>query len=164
MRWCGLCQQPVLELSPRDPVHIGNYVGALRVESRHSRWRSSPTTFGPVGRVLATLAVLLMGPWTAISVFTILYVPVWIMLAIIILRQVWQRQKVEPDTPPTWIERFRERHPVLAVRIDPIWFLAGMGLLLVVAASTLAGPGLVLLVAVAMVVGVGALLAWFAGI
>jgi hypothetical protein len=145
-------------------VHAGDYVGQLRVERRYSRWRASPTTFGPVGRVLATLAVILMGPWTGISMFTILYVPVWITVSVMILKQIWQRQKVESDSSPTWIERLRERHPVLAVRIDPVWFLAGMGLLLIVAAFTLTGPGMFLLVAVAMLVGLGALLAWFAGI
>ena len=106
-----------------------------------------------------------MGPWAGVSMFTILYVPVWIMLATMILKQVWQRQKVDPDAPPTRIERLRERHPVLALRIDPPLILAGMALLLVVvAALTLTGTGVALLVVVAMLVGVGALLAWFAGV
>ena len=165
VRWCGLCQKPVLEFSPREPVHAGNYVCNVRVEARYSRWRASPTTFGPVGRVLATLAVILMGPWTGISMFSILYVPVWIMLATMILKQVWQRQKVDPDAPPTRIDRFRERHPLLAYRIDPPLVLAGIGLLLVVvAALALTGTGVLLVVVAAMLVGVGALLAWLAGI
>ena len=165
VRWCGLCQEPVLEFSPREPMHAGNYVGNVKVEARYSRWRASPTTFGPVGRVLATLAVILMGPWTGISMFSILYVPVWIMLATMILKQVWQRQKIDPDATPTRLDHFRERHPLLAYRIDPPLVLAGIGLLLVVvAALALTGTGVLLVLVAAMLVGVGALLAWLAGI
>jgi hypothetical protein len=165
VRWCGLCQEPVLEFSPREPVHAGTYVGNVRVEARYSRWRASPTTFGPVGRVLATLAVILMGPWTGISMFSILYMPVWIMLATMSLKQVWARQKVDPDAPPTRVDRFRERHPLLAYRIDLPLIFAGIGLLLlVVAALALTGTGVLLLVLASIFVGGGALLAWLAGI
>jgi hypothetical protein len=165
VRWCGLCQKPILEFSPREPVRAGTYVGNVRVEARYSRWRASPTTFGPVGRVLATSAVILMGPWTGISMFSILYVPVWIMLSTMILKQVWARQRVDPDAPPTRFDRFRERHPLLAFRIDPPLVLAGIGLLLIlVAALALTGTGVLLVAVVALLIGVGALLAWLAGI
>jgi hypothetical protein len=113
--------------------------------------------------VLATLVVLLTGPWTA-SAFTIYYGPMWLMVAVIFLKQIWQRQKVDSDAPPTFMERFRERHPGLAVRIDPRWLLACVGVLFVILAVTLAGQGLFLLFAVAILVGLGALLAWLSGI
>jgi hypothetical protein len=164
VRWCSLCNERVLEFSPREPVHTGGYVGELHTEPRYTRWRSSPTTFGPLGRIVVTLAVILMGPWTAISAFTIIYLPAWIMLATLILKQVWLRQRVDEGAPPTPMEAFRERHPVLGLRVDPGLLLVGMGLILaIVAALTLSGTGVVVLIVLWMVDGVGALLAWFAG-
>jgi hypothetical protein len=145
-------------------VHSGDFVGDVRVEPRYSRWRAGPTTFGPAGKIAATLAVILMGPWTGASFLTILYVPAWIMLSTMILKQVWARVRIDPDAPPTRMEKFREHHPALGMSVDPQALLVLMGLLLVVvAALTLHGAGLLLLAVPAMLVCVGALLAWLAG-
>jgi hypothetical protein len=164
VRWCTLCLEPVRELTPRAAVHTGDFVGELHDEPRYTRWRAGPTSFGPVGRIVATVAVILMGPWTGVSMFTILYVPVWIMLSTMILKEVWQRQKIDPDAPPTRMESLRERHPTLGTHINAPLLLAVMGLLLVVvAALTLTGAALFVLVALVACAGVGALLAWFAG-
>lgn len=164
VRWCTLCLEPVRELTPRAAVHAGDYVGDLHEEPRYTRWRAGPTAFGPVGRIVATVAVILMGPWTGVSMFTILYVPVWIMLSTMILKEVWQRQRIDPEAPPTRMDRFHEQHPTLGLQINPPLLLAVMGVLLVVvAALTLSGTALFVLVAVTLLVGVGVLLAWFAG-
>ena len=119
VRWCGLCKDPVREFAPRGPVHTGDFVGSVRPDARYSRWRSSPTAFGPAGRLLATLAVIMFGPWGAISTFTLLYTPVWILLSVVALRHIWQRQRLDVDAPPTWTERLRGRPPGLATRVEP---------------------------------------------
>ena len=119
VRWCGLCKEPVREFAPREPVHTGGFVGDVHTDARYSRWRSSPTAFGPAGRLLATLTVILLGPWGTTSTFTLLYTPVWILLSVVALRHIWQRQRLDVDTPPTRAERLRGRPPRLETRPDP---------------------------------------------
>jgi hypothetical protein len=65
VRWCGQCLAPVRELTPRAPIHQGNFVDVPHHAGPNvphwSRWEASATTFGPVGRVGWTLAIALIG-------------------------------------------------------------------------------------------------------
>jgi hypothetical protein len=67
-------------------------------EHKTSRWRSGPTTMGPLGRIGWTVGLLLVAPWWALAV------P---------MRSIWRKERVADDALPTAIERFRERHPRL---------------------------------------------------
>jgi hypothetical protein len=65
---------------------------------------------GPVGRVVSTIAMLLILPWWAIS---------------LPLVGIWRKERVA-DGAPTSLERFRERHPALGreIRLGPAARLA----------------------------------------
>jgi hypothetical protein len=58
LRWCPQCYEPVTEFAARLPLHHGDFVGSPIPTGGHiphwSRWEKSATTFGPVGRVIAT--------------------------------------------------------------------------------------------------------------
>jgi hypothetical protein len=57
---------------------------------------------GPLGRIGWTIGLLFFFPWWA------LVVP---------MRSIWRKERVADDTPPTFMERFRERHPALGPEI-----------------------------------------------
>lgn len=101
--WCGRCYTRVTTFAARPPMHDpGAYVGTLRPDVRTSRWRGGPTTMGPVGRIAITVLLLLIFPWWAI---------------VLPLRSVWRRTRVPDGAPPTMLDRFGERHPMLGRRL-----------------------------------------------
>jgi hypothetical protein len=75
---------------------------------RMSRWAGTPTSMGPFGRIAATVLLLLIFPWWAV---------------VLPLRGVWRKVRVPEGAPPTALDRFRERHPVLGRRLElsPAW-------------------------------------------
>ena len=102
MRWCNQCHVPVRELSVRAPIHHDDFVGPLRHESGHaphwSRWGKDATTFGPTGRVVATIAIV---SFLVVGAFT-QFVLIWIVevgVSIAVLRDVWRPAWVVPDDP-----------------------------------------------------------------
>lgn len=54
----------------------------------YSRWRSGPTAFGPVGRLVAS-GLTLGVAWLVLSPLT---VPVLVPLVVLVLRGVWHRE------------------------------------------------------------------------
>ncbi|MEO8423282.1 MAG: hypothetical protein ABI595_05130, partial [Actinomycetota bacterium] len=121
----------------------------------------------PVGRVLITVFVLLMVPST-ISLFSLMYLPIWLGFGLVVLRQVWRREKLEVDAPPTVAERFRERHPFLGHRIDGsrVAVVFGALLLATIAALMLRADttGFYALVGLLAIVGLGVFIAWVADV
>ncbi len=106
-----------------------------------------------------------MGPST-VSFFSLIYLPVWLGLSIVVLRQVWSRVPLDEDAPPTWTDRFRDRHPILGTRIDGTRVAIALGALLLLIvwilmlrADTAEFYGLVVLLAI---VGLSAFIAWVA--
>jgi hypothetical protein len=90
MAWCGQCFTPVAgpALPPRT----------VAAEQRHlptyTRWRKTTTTFGPVGRVLWTVAVALV---MAVSVFSqnpFAIAPLCFILPPLVLRSVWAKGRL----------------------------------------------------------------------
>jgi hypothetical protein len=103
LNWCTTCYTPVTPFAARPPLHEpGTFVGSLMREHKTTRWRSGPTTMGPLGRIGWTIGLLLFFPWWA------LVVPI---------RSIWRKERVADDAPPTFMERFRERHPALGPEI-----------------------------------------------
>jgi hypothetical protein len=102
VRWCTTCYEPVRELTPRAPLHHGDYVGALTPagpDTPHwSRWEASATTFGPVGRIVMTvvLGLTLVG---ALQVGAVVYVIVFPVAATVILPAIWAKGWVVPGVP-----------------------------------------------------------------
>jgi hypothetical protein len=145
VRWCLRCYAPVLEHSPRGgqlpPVHFL----APKDDHRTSRWKGGATTFGPVGRVAITAAVLLFAPWTAAGVVGLVVVwPVFLLVAFVVLRSTWRRGRVdiqparttsESTTPAP--ERIRPEIPRPTI---VAWVLLGAAAVGVVVATTLVGP------------------------
>ena len=107
LEWCGTCYARVTTFAARPALHEpGSYVGTPMPDVRTSRWRAGPTTWGPVGRLVATGLLLLIFPWWAI---------------VLPLRSIWRKTRVVEGAPPTALDRFRERHPVLGreLRLSP---------------------------------------------
>jgi hypothetical protein len=167
VRWCTLCFAPITEFAAR-PVSPIAFVDEAHHDVRTSRWHGGEMTFGPVGRVVATAVVLLMGPWASVSFFTLLYGPIWLGVAVICLRHIWQRRALDADAPLTSGERFRQRHPTLGARIDS----RGLALILgaMFACAWLVGmirsdtTGRFVLVVVAGAAGLAAFIAWIAAV
>ena len=105
--WCGLCLRPIPstpdsgEFAPTgsqfDPAN-----GAFRTTAPKpaadlysvSRWRSGSMTFGPVGRVVLTIGVLLPYPFFVQNLpFGLVGVVVWTAVVPRALSDVWQRDR-----------------------------------------------------------------------
>ncbi len=116
IRWCTTCYTPVTQYAPRDPLHEpGGFVGVPTHTPRTSRWRSGPTSFGSVGRILCTLALAALFPWWGIGGFNPFFLWAlmgWVLAAMFVLRNTWKPERIL-DPTPTRIERFRVRNPVL---------------------------------------------------
>jgi len=142
IRWCATCYAPVTLYSRRERLHPeGGFVGVPAHTPRTSRWRAGPTSFGPLGRIVCTLALAALFPWWGLGGFNPLFLWAlmgWVLAAVVVLRSTWKPERITDPTPTT-IERFRARHPVLGRELR---LSAGMG-------------GVVLVVAVG-----GAAIAW----
>jgi hypothetical protein len=111
---------PVSLYAARAPLHEeGSYVGAPVPTPRTSRWRSGATSFGPIGRIVSTLALAAFFPWWGLGGFDPLFLWSllgWVFAAGMVLRSIWKREPIV-DPTPTRIERFRARHPVLGMEL-----------------------------------------------
>lgn len=137
-----------------------------------SRWQGGPHRLGPLGRVLATVLVILFGPWGSFSFFTLMYTPVWVVVSTIVLKDVWSKTPVMAGSPlagpPSAMDRFASRHPLLGSRLDPrvgiALVAAAIAVLVVLAIPRVHDPELFALAAIGSMVGLGFLLAWLSGI
>jgi hypothetical protein len=106
----------VTPFAARPVLHeAGTFVEALTPSMRTSRWRSGPTSFGPVGRILCTTGLAALFPWWGLggSTFFLWSLMGWLGMAGIVLQSAWKRERVV-DPSPTRSERLRARHPFLA--------------------------------------------------
>lgn len=91
-------------------------MGIPRHDVQTSRWRASPTTFGPIGRLVVTAGVfglLIVGLfWTGASPFGLWFFLAWSIVAGFVLRQTWQAVRVDVD-PHSLRMRFGRRFPRL---------------------------------------------------
>ena len=166
LRWCATCYAPVTLYSTRPPVHEpGGYVGRPMPTPRTSRWRSGPTTFGPVGRILSTVALVAVFPWWGLggNPFFLWSLMGWLGMAGIVLRSVWKRERIV-DPTPTRLERWQGRHPFLAREIRVRGTAQTVVLVLIVGGAAAAwfasGTGARFYLAVVVIVaGVGIFLA-----
>jgi hypothetical protein len=97
----------VTEFAARPPLHeAGTFVGIPTNRVRTSRWRKGHTTFGPLGRLGVTAALLLMLGWGLMASggptpFGLWFFLGWSILAGIVLRQTWAPIRVdEPRRGP----------------------------------------------------------------
>jgi hypothetical protein len=111
VRWCGQCLHPVRELTPRAPIHHGDFVDVPHHAGPNvphwSRWEASATTFGPVGRIGWTLGIIVGG---ANAIFHSPLMLVFLVPAILVLiHAIWRPGWVVPEDQMTYhgIRRLR---------------------------------------------------------
>jgi hypothetical protein len=114
LEWCGQCFA-ALPRVPEDRASLQIAVrqraaGAPVVPSEFSRWRSSPTSFGPVGRSLLTVLTLIglvagypllrgfilaaVGMDVPGTGFVIMYVVLAIPAGLYLVGRIWKRVRV----------------------------------------------------------------------
>ncbi len=137
VRWCSMCKERVREFAPRVSTP-GGYVGTPSHMLRTSRWRATELTFGPIGRLAVTGAVfgvLFVGmKGTGLSPFGLWFFMGWWILASMVLKQTWQRVRIDPDEAPGHRARLVGRFPRLARPVGG----ASVGLALTVVGVTVA--------------------------
>lgn len=188
--WCTQCYEPVRQLTPRDrqlpplreveeppPWVRRSPLRGPKETPVYSPWRAGPTTFGPVGRILITIVVVLVFPsggyvgfGSPIGPLLLWYLLGYTVFATLVLRGVWRKERVYDhrlDLPTHLRRRVAERAPVLArpIRMDArlvVGFVgvAALGLLLVLWIGS-DMEGRFTLVATGSVIGLGMLLAWW---
>ena len=120
LAWCNQCYaslaRPAETVPPTPPderplwVRTGAPTTRLETHTEFSRWRGGATSFGPVGRILLTIAVLLMlaigYPILRGLIFTIggmdvpgvgfmtMYAVVAVPCGLYLLSRVWKRERV----------------------------------------------------------------------
>lgn len=123
VRRCTRCYAPVTEFAARERLHDG-HVGTPSHEHRSSRWRRTPTTFGPFGRLAITGLLVLFVPigfWTMGSAFWPLglwYLLGYSLFASLVLRSVWHPVRIAPDDDASPAGSWRVRHPHLGKEIS----------------------------------------------
>jgi hypothetical protein len=98
-----MCYEPVREFTPRARLHDpGTIAGPLVHTGGHaphwSRWEKSATTFGPAGRVVASVLLFATLP-AAWSFGMVLYVVLFPVVAVTVLASIWAKGWVVPDEP-----------------------------------------------------------------
>ena len=100
--WCPQCYEPLTQFAARAPLHHGDFVGSPIPTGGHiphwSRWEKSATTFGPVGRVVATM-LLFATLLPAIASAGFMYLIAFPIAAAVVLNAVWAKGWVVPDEP-----------------------------------------------------------------
>ncbi|MEO8424341.1 MAG: hypothetical protein ABI595_10605 [Actinomycetota bacterium] len=123
LEWCNQCysalppvQAPAstddVEAPPQRPLWVRSNIGQPeeKIEPEFSRWRGGATSFGPVGRILLTLGVIVMlivgYPLLRGLIFSfigmdipgggliVLYVCAALPAAAYMLNRVWKRERI----------------------------------------------------------------------
>jgi hypothetical protein len=89
--FCGQCFTAV---TPAVAPRTGPPPGELRFTPSYSRWRKTDTTFGPLGRSLWTLAVVLVMAMAVFSQNPFAIGPLCLIFAPVVLRSVWAKGRV----------------------------------------------------------------------
>jgi hypothetical protein len=137
VRWCGMCHEPVRELSPR-PRSERAYVEPIKPDVHSSRWRGNALTFGPAGRIAITASVVLFGATFVIQGFNpamIWPLGMYTIASTVVLREVWKPVRIQPRERETSSTPERPvRHPMLHRRVPSRPLIALAGVLTVVVA------------------------------
>jgi hypothetical protein len=117
-----MCKEAVVEFTPR-PVVPTAFVGTPSHTLRTSRWRATDLTFGPRGRLIVTaiaFIVLFVGESSAgwISPFGLWFFMGWFIMATMVLKQTWQKVRLDPDETPRPGERLASRFPVVGASVN----------------------------------------------
>ena len=112
-----MCTEPVRNFAPR-PASPTPYVGTPSHTVRTSRWKGTDLTFGPVGRLGVTalvFGVLFVGMRsTGLSPFGLWFFMGWSIAASMVLKQTWQKVRLDPDEPLRRRDRLASRFLLLA--------------------------------------------------
>lgn len=155
--WCLRCLEPVRQLTPREgDIPVASFVSA-GPDAIRSRWKAGATSFGPVGRIAITVAVLLFFPSSIGNPVTLfVYLPAYLAIAVVVLRSTWKKDVVErplaveePIGEPR-PEPVVERVPTATIVAWSVLIAIGLGVAIAWTASDNVGRG---------VIGIGASLA-----
>ena len=91
--WCGQCHVPATPVE-RAAVRSAAPDPGLKMEQVYSRWAGGPMSFGPVGRVVVTLLVLLFELWL-LKFNPLGAILVGLVVVPLVLRDVWKRVPVQ---------------------------------------------------------------------
>ncbi|MEX0990662.1 MAG: hypothetical protein WD004_00105 [Actinomycetota bacterium] len=91
-----------------------------------SRWRGGSTTFGPLGRTVAS--VVTVGFFTVLATSSILglaFSPIYVLASIYLLKEIWSRDEIDDSSKATVMDGVREAfHPKKAPTTtvtEPAW-------------------------------------------
>ena len=166
-----MCKEPVREFAPRA-VTPGGYVGTPSDSVRTSRWRATDLSFGPVGRLTVTaivFVVLIVGiRSTGVSPFGLWFFMGWFVVASMVLKQTWQKVRIDPEEAPGRRARLAARFPRLArpvggPLVGPALAVAG-ATVAVVAYWKLDQVGRFGIMVLGVMTALSALLIWLAGV
>ncbi len=100
-KWCPQCYAPVETQAPSDPDPVPPIIQqkTTLTHGRYSRWHKGDTSFGPVGRIVATV-VLVVLPTVffliiPIGPFGLVGAALWIfVISPMLLRSIWKKTRV----------------------------------------------------------------------
>ena len=166
-----MCKEPIRDFASR-PVVPASYVGTPSHTVRTSRWRATDLTFGAGGRLVVTavmFAVLFAGlSSTGASPFGLWFFMGWFILASLVLKQTWQKVRIDPTEPRGRRDRLAARFPRLGMPVGGSF----VGLALTVVAATVAlvaywrfdTLGRFGIAVLAIMTALSAVLIWLAGV
>jgi hypothetical protein len=166
-----MCKEAVTEFACR-PAVPASYVGTPSHTVRTSRWRATDLTFGPGGRLAVTavtFCALFLGlKSTGVTPFGLWFFMGWFILASMVLKQTWQKVRIDPGDPMGGRARLAARFPRLGMPVGGS--LLGLALIVIGATvalvaywrfDTLGRFGMAVL---AVMTAVSAVLIWLAGV
>ena len=91
--WCGRCHTPVADPVPPSFARADAYLGPP-VPRQFSRWRKSDVTFGPLGRIAASILLCAVPIWWAAS-FSFVMLVMWVFfVSPMVLRSIWRKTQI----------------------------------------------------------------------
>ena len=92
--WCPLCYAPVdRDESVRSFAHPDAFIGPPQAV-RYSRWVKSDVSYGPSGRIIATLLLWLVPLWWGLMYSPILAIFWLCPVGPLLLRDIWKRTRI----------------------------------------------------------------------
>jgi hypothetical protein len=93
--WCLRCYEPIRQLTPRDRGEPTiTFLRSSEDDAERSRWKAGVNTFGPFGRIVVTLLVLALAPWSTNPMTLLVVGPAWLIVAVLVLRGTWKKDDV----------------------------------------------------------------------
>jgi hypothetical protein len=91
--WCGRCHAPLTSPEAAPPLHPDAY-GGPALPRRFSRWRRSDVSFGPIGRIVASVLLCAVPIWWA-AASSLVMLLMWVfVISPQLLRSIWKKTPI----------------------------------------------------------------------